>query len=251
MSVFTGVGVALVTLFDRDGDIDAEATADLAAGLVVAGMQAVVVAGSSGEAATLTPAERVTLISSVRDAVPADFPVIAGTGAPSGRQAAELTRQAFDTGADAVLVLSPPWVPDPRPYYDHVAGAAAGLPVIAYHFPRMSSPGLAVDDLGDLPVSGVKDSSADPNRLLALLTGYHGDSYVGSAALLALAGPLGATGAVLQLANAEPEACLAAFSGDADAQLALTGPHFASRPFPHGIKRLVATRWGTSMASRL
>jgi 4-hydroxy-tetrahydrodipicolinate synthase len=247
--LFTGVGVALVTLFDDDGELDAKATAEHAATLVELGMRAVVVAGSTGEAASLTEAERTALLEEVRRAVPSGTPVLAGTGAPSRRQAAALTRAAVEHGADGMLVLSPPGAADLPRYYGAVAAVAGEVPVLAYHYPRTSPPGIPVELLPQLPVQGVKDSSADPERLLAERTGYHGWLYVGSSALLALAGPLGCTGAVLALANAEPERCVAAFSGDVDAQLKLA--KVARRPFPHGLKSLVADRFGTSRAARL
>src|SRR5437763_15494800 len=114
MALFTGVGVALVTLFHDDGALDAKATADLAARLVDLGNQAVLVAGTTGEAGSLSVEERVELVAAVRPAIPDHVPVIAGTGAPTGRQAAVLAEHAFGAGADAVLALSPPRVADTR-----------------------------------------------------------------------------------------------------------------------------------------
>ena len=75
--------------------------------------------------------------------------MVAGTGAPSARQASVLTRDARDAGADAVLALCPPRNNDPRPYYDAVAEAAGDLPSLAYHFPQTSPPGIPVDALPD------------------------------------------------------------------------------------------------------
>jgi 4-hydroxy-tetrahydrodipicolinate synthase len=233
--LFTGVAVALVTLFDDAGEVDAKATADHAATLVDLGVRAVVVAGSTGEAATLAPEERIAVLAAVRQEVPSGTPVLAGTGAPSRRQAAALTRDAVEHGADGLLVLSPPGSADLRGY-----------------FPVVSAPGIPVEALGGLPVRGLKDSSGDPNRLLAERSSYTGWLYVGAASVLALAGPLGCDGAILALANAEPERCSAAFAGDAEAQLALAEAHMASqRDFPHGLKALVAERFGTSRAGRL
>jgi len=250
--LFTGVGVALVTLFDAIGEVDAKATADHAAQVVNLGVRAIVVAGSTGEAAALTFDERTGLLTEVRRAVPATIPVVAGTGAPATRQAVALTRAAVDHGADAVLALSPSRVRDPRSYYEAVAGAAAGRPVLAYHFPEASSPGVPVDLLPELAVQGVKDSSGDPERLLAELNGFQGWVYVGSSALLAYAGPLGCQGAIVALANVVPELCAAAFAGDANAQLELVSSHVAARrDFPHGLKDLVAKRFGTSRTARL
>jgi 4-hydroxy-tetrahydrodipicolinate synthase len=250
--VFVGVGVALVTLFDDRGDLDAAATASLAAQLVEAGVQAVVVAGTTGEAAGLDPSERIAILDAVRDALGSSVPVISGTGAASARQAAALTRDAVDHGADAVLVLSPPGSSDPRPYYESVAKAATGTPVLAYHFPKASQPGIAVRQLRDLPVVGVKDSSGDAERLLHELHEYEGALYTGSSALLSFAGPLGCAGAILSLANVEPERCARAFAGDVVAQAALVEAHLAAQErFPRRLKEMVSDRFGTSTVCRV
>ena len=108
------------------------------------------VAGTTGEAAALDPDERSDLLIAVRNAVDGRVPVLAGTGAPSARQAVLLSKRAEDDGADALLVLSPPSVADLRPYYERVA-AAVDVPVLAYHFPKVSSPGVPVDVLGAAP----------------------------------------------------------------------------------------------------
>jgi 4-hydroxy-tetrahydrodipicolinate synthase len=250
--LFAGVGVALVTLFDDAGEVDAKATAGHAATLVELGMQAVVVAGSTGEAATLTPEERIALLTEVRRAVPSGIPVLAGTGAPARRQAVALTQAAVDQDADGLLVLSPPGSADLVGYYAAVAEAAGGLPLLAYHYPKSSQPGIPVELLPELPVQGAKDSSGDPERLLAELDGFDGWLYVGASSLLVMAGALGCIGAILALANAEPERCVAAFAGDAGAQLELVEAHRATRrDFPYGLKALVADRFGTSGAARL
>jgi 4-hydroxy-tetrahydrodipicolinate synthase len=249
--VFIGVGVALATLFDGDGEIDVVATAAHAAHLVDRGIQGVLVSGSTGEAPALTAEERVLLLEGVRDAVPDHIPVLAGTGAPSARQAAALTLSALEHGADAVLVLSPPRVADPSSYYDIVVRSAGALAVLAYHFPKASEPGIGLEVLPKLPVAGIKDSSGDPDRLLAELD-WGKPVYTGSSAILSFAGPLGCAGAILSLANVEPEGCIAAFTGDAAAQRRLTGAHQASRVnFPRGLKEMMATRFGTSPICRM
>jgi 4-hydroxy-tetrahydrodipicolinate synthase len=244
--------VALATLFDQSGERDPRATAEHATPLVELGVAAVVVSGSTGEAAALSAEERVDLLLAVRSAVPDTVPVLAGTGAASARQAAVLTMSAREHGADAVLVLSPPQTADPRPYYDRVARAAGALPVLAYHFPAVAPPGIPLEHLRDLPVAGLKDSTGDPGRLLEELTGWDRAVYTGSSAILALAGPLGCAGAILALANVEPERCRAAFAGDAVAQLELAEAHRAAhRAFPRGLKDLMARRFGTSTTCRV
>jgi 4-hydroxy-tetrahydrodipicolinate synthase len=251
--VFTGVGVALVTLFDDDGGVDLDATAELARDLAAAGIRAIVIAGSTGEAATLDGAERVALVKVVREAIPPDVPIVVGTGAPSARQAARLTAEVVAGGADAVLVLSPPHSADPTAYYRDVVAAAGATPVLGYHFPLMSAPGIDVDALPrltDVGVVGLKDSSGDPSRLVRTLETFAGDLYVGSPWLLSAAGPLGATGAILAVANVEPELSIAAFDGDVGAQreLAVAAARAAG---PAGVKAVLAERTGRSARTRV
>jgi len=252
MELFTGVGVALVTLLDDAGGVDAPATGAFAAELVDRGMRSVLACGTTGEAGKLTDAERVAVIAAVRDAVPAGIGVLAGTGATSPGRAAELTAAAVAAGADVVLAWPPPGSEDLAGFYETIGRAAPGVPVLAYHIPWISAPGVPAGELADLPIAGLKDSSGDPDRLLAEVTRYPGCTYVGSSALLSLAGPLGGTGAILAAANAEPELCCAAFAGDAKAQYRLADVHLAVREggVP-ALKRILAERRGTVPLSRV
>ena len=187
----------------------------------------------------------------MRAAVPAEVPVLAGTGAPTGRQAAELTERALAVGADAVLALSPPGVADPRPYYEAVAKAAT-RPLLAYHFPGAAAPGIPVDLLPELPVSGLKDSSGDAARLLHERDVLAGDLYTGAASLIGLCGAIGAAGALVAAANAAPEQCVAASGGDGQAQVRVAAvDRAASADFPAGYKRAAADRFGTSVVTRV
>lgn len=254
-AVFTGVGVALLTLFDDSGAVDAPATAAHASRLLDEGVGAVVVAGSTGEASALTPAERRELLDAVTAEVDGRVPVIAGTGASTVEEAVALSQDALGHGAAALLVLSPPGSDDLPGYYTAVSEAAGDTPVLAYHFPAVSAPGIPVDVLARLPVQGAKDSSGDPERLLAELDLFDPAGmalYAGSASLLALAGPAGCAGAILAMANVEPELCALAFSGDPGAQRALA-PSIADarEAFPRGLKEMAARKWGTSAVARL
>jgi 4-hydroxy-tetrahydrodipicolinate synthase len=250
-TVFTGAGVALVTLLDSSGSVDNSSTAALATDLVERGMRGVLVCGTTGEAATLRDDERASLIEAVRAAVPASVPVLAGTGDADQGRAAALTADAVRAGADAILAWPPPGSEDLHGYFSAIAAAAGELPVLAYHIPWISAPGIPVSALASLPVAGQKDSSGDANRLLDEIVHYGGCTYVGSSALLALAGPLGATGAILAVANVEPELCCRAFAGDAVAQRALTDVHLAVRGGgPPAIKQILAERRHTLALSR-
>jgi dihydrodipicolinate synthase/N-acetylneuraminate lyase len=256
--VFGGVGVALVTLFGADGEIDPVATGKHAADLASRGVTGVLVCGTTAEAATLTEAERVMLIEAVRAALPEDVPVIAGTGAPSARQAVTLTKMAVAAGADAMLTWCPAGAggpPSPAAlagFYAAIGEAAGDRPVLAYHNPFITCADLPVIDLGALPVAGLKDSSGRPDRLLDELTSYSGDTYVGSAGFLALAGPMGAAGGLLALANLLPEECVAAFGGDVAVQRALARPHLVmSRGGIPQLKQMLAETAGLSPVCRI
>ncbi len=251
-ALFSGVGVALVTLFNEDASLDAKATADLACRLVDAGVQGVVVAGTTGEASALDAAERAELVSTTRAALDGAAPVLCGTGAPSLRQALSFTDAALDSGAEGILALSPHGSVGLEHYYESLAKRCGEIPLLAYHYPGASLPGIALPILRGLPVLGVKDSSGDAERLLETVTTWERAVYTGSSALLSFAGPLGCRGAILALANAEPEGCVGALSGDAAAQRAIAAAHIASRAsFPRAIKELTAKRFGTSTRARI
>ncbi|MGW0228961.1 dihydrodipicolinate synthase family protein [Actinopolymorpha singaporensis] len=251
---FTGVGVALFTVFGDNGEVDVAGTVAHANRVVEAGVRAVLVAGTTGEAETLTDTEREDLIAAVRSGLPPDVTVIAGAGAPWPRAAADRAMAARKAGADAVLVSPARGGVDAAELFGAVTAAVGGADrVIGYHNPGpLGVPGIEVDALPGLPVGAVKDSSGDPVRLLRELAEWGGRTYVGSAALLALAGPLGAPGALLAFANIQPEACIAAFGGDPDAQRSLTGLVVTGRAGGvRALKKKAGERYGISTVSRL
>lgn len=252
--LFSGVGVALLTMFDDDGSVDVAATVGHAKRLVDAGVRAVLVAGTTGEAETLDDGERAELVGAVRAGVPAGVPVIAGASGGWARAASARAVAARSAGADAVLVHPARGGTDLHAFFSAVT-RAVGDPdrVFGYHNPGpLGVPGIPVDALPGLPLRALKDSSADATRLLHELDAWDGRTYVGSAALLSMAGPLGSAGALLALANVEPEVCIRAFDGDAGAQRSLTAVHLRVR---HGgllaLKDAAAERFGVSRVLRL
>jgi 4-hydroxy-tetrahydrodipicolinate synthase len=249
--VFSGVGVGLVTFFDEHGHIDAAATAKHAVHLVERGVRALVVAGSTGEASHLSMKERLQLFDAVRAAVPEKCPVILGTGdLPAGVSVTALTRRAAEHGASAALVLSP-HRGDVREFYGEVVAAAGKMPVFAYHWPKVSPPGISIDELKALKVAAIKDSTGDTERMLETLATCKKPFYAGNASAVAYAGMLGCTGAILAAANLEPERCIDAFAGDVTAQKDLLPAHkIVSVYGVKGIKEELARRFGTSTVCR-
>jgi 4-hydroxy-tetrahydrodipicolinate synthase len=249
--LFTGTAVALATLFHDDGAVAVDATAEHAARLVAAGVGAVLVNGSTGEAATLTDDERVALVKAVRAACP-DVPVVAGASGDWSGASAARAAAAVSAGADAVLVAPPRVGTDLPAYYERVVGAVGERSVLAYHYPPTAGGAVPVEALASLPVQGVKDSSGDAERLLRELDAWSGWTYVGSSMLTAYAAALGAHGTILAAANLAPEDCVAAWEGDLAAQRRLLGVHLACRDrFPHGLKAAMARRFNTPLAARM
>ena len=250
-AIWTGPAVAVVTLFDDDGALLAEQTGTHAARLVDAGMAGVVVAGSTGEAAALSDAERAELVAAVKAACPG-VPVLAGCSGEWWGQAAERTAAVVRAGADAVLVAPPRLGGSLDRYYGRVAEAAAGVPVLAYHYPGVAGGEVPVEALAGLPLAGIKDSTGNPARLAQEIgMGWSGAVYTGAAALLGYAGWLGGTGAIVAVANLVPEKCVAAWGGDAAAQLEVVEVERAYKAAPGVLKGAMADAFGTARTRRI
>lgn len=249
--VFSGVAVALVTFFDEHGHVDNEATARHAAHLAGRGVRALVVAGVTGEASHLSMKERLQLFDAVRAAVPDDLPVILGTGNLSaGVSVPRMTSMAAEHKASAALVMSPTRG-DVREFYGEVVHAAGNMPVLAYHNPAVSEPGLAMDELKALKVGGVKDSTGDGERMLDMVSWYKGWIYTGVATMVYFSGQIGCTGAILAAANLEPELCADAWAGSVQAQKDLIHVHkIVAHEGVKGIKQELARKFQTSTACR-
>ena len=132
-----------------------------------------------------------------------------------------------------------------------VVAAAARMPVFAYHWPKVSPPGISIEDLKALNVAAIKDSTGDTERMLETLAVFKKPFYSGNASVVAYAGMLGCTGAILAAANFEPERCIDAFAGDIAAQKDLLSAHkIVSIYGVKGIKEELARRYGTSTVCR-
>jgi dihydrodipicolinate synthase/N-acetylneuraminate lyase len=250
-AIWTGPAVAVVTLFDDDGKLLAEETGAHAARLVDAGIAAIVVAGSTGEATALFDSERAGLVAAVKAACPG-VPVLAGSSGEWWGQAVARTEAVVNAGADAVLVAPPRLGGSLDTYYARVAEAAGGAPVLAYHYPGMAGGEVPVEALPGLPLAGIKDSTGIPARLAhEIELDWPGAVYTGAAALLGYAGWLGGTGAIVAAANVVPEKCLAAWNGDAAAQHEVIRVERAYRAAPGGLKAAMAEAFGTSRARRI
>jgi len=175
MSRFGSVITAMVTPFTADGELDHEGAAELARWLVAQGNDALVLSGTTGEAACLTDEEQIALWRTVRAAV--DVPLIAGSGTNDTRHAAELTSAAAGAGMDAVLIVTPyynrPSQAGIEAHFRQVC-AATELPVIVYDIPvrtgRKIGSDLIVRMANEIPnVVGLKDAAGDPGATARLI----------------------------------------------------------------------------------
>jgi 4-hydroxy-tetrahydrodipicolinate synthase len=175
MSRFGSVITAMVTPFSADGELDHEGAAELARWLVAQGNDALVLSGTTGEAACLTDEEQIALWRSVRAAV--DVPLIAGSGTNDTRHAAELTSAAADAGMNAVLIVTPyynrPSQAGIEAHFRYVC-AATELPVIVYDIPvrtgRKIGSDLILRMATEIPnVVGLKDAAGDPGATARLI----------------------------------------------------------------------------------
>ena len=224
---FSGVFPAMVTPFTDDNRIDTETLREDAQRLETAGVDGLVPVGSTGESATLSHAEHVEVIEAVVDAVE-DVPVIAGTGSNNTAEALDLSQQAADAGADALLLISPYYnKPEPAGMYEHYRqiADAVDLPQIVYNVPGRTGQNITVDTAAKLAehenIAGYKAASGDLNQISELIERTRDNEFAilsGDDGLTLPMLSIGADGAISVVANLEPErACAmvgAALDGD-------------------------------------
>jgi 4-hydroxy-tetrahydrodipicolinate synthase len=173
--MISGSLVAIVTPMHEDGTLDLEAYRRLIEWHIAEGTNAIVAVGTTGESATVDPAEHVELIRVAVEAARGRVKVIAGSGANSTREAIELTAHAKRVGADATLQVVPYYNrPTQEGMYRHFRTVAetVDLPVILYNVPSRTAADLGVDTtlrLAQVPgVIGLKDASGDLSRVVEM-----------------------------------------------------------------------------------
>lgn len=164
---FVGSAVALVTPFGPDG-VNLSALQELVRFQLREGIDALVVNGSTGEAATMSPAEQREVAEAVVQAAGGQVPVVVGVGGTDTRAVAELARAARAAGADALLLAPPPYNKPPgRGVVAHFRAVmdAADLPTIVYNVPGRTAcnitPATLEEIAQDERVVAVKEASGD------------------------------------------------------------------------------------------
>ena len=172
----SGSITALATPFTAAGELDLDAWRRLLHAQRDGGTQGVVVAGSTGEAAALFDAEYDTLLRAAVEELGGQLPVVAGTGLSSTAKTIEQTRRAAALGADAALVVTPPYVrPTQAGLAAHFRAVAddGALPVVLYNVPGRTGCDMLPDTVAGLAgharIAGIKEARNEPERMQALL----------------------------------------------------------------------------------
>ena len=233
--LLTGSICALATPFRSvDGALDLDAFGRLVDAQLDGGTRALVVAGSTGEAAALEDAEFSRLIECAVTRVAGRVPVLAGSGLPATAKTIAQTQRAVAAGVDFALVVAPAYVrPTQEGMYRHFSEVAehSGVPIVLYNVPTRTASDLRPETVARLAshgnIVGIKEAVADEGRMRDLLAlkgeafaVLSGDDPTAARALLA-----GADGVISVAANVAPalfaQMCDACRRGDRGNALAL------------------------------
>ena len=215
-----GIFPALTTSFDHEGNLYKVKVQHNIDKLNAINLSGYVVCGSTGETPLLSSDERLQLMAWVKEASASGKTLIAGVGAESVHETVRMADRAAEIGYDAALVLTPFYYriqmyrPETQALFFRAVADRSKLPVLLYNIPQVTGYDLPVELLAELShhpnVVGLKDSSGNMPKLgetvkavkpgFACLTGAGGGIFEGL--------QLGASGAILAIANALPYACL-------------------------------------------
>jgi len=225
--MFQGSMVALVTPMHADGTIDKDSLKELIEWHIRSKTQAIILSGSTGESATLTPDEHQDLIAYGVKVAAGRLPIIAGSGTNSTLTTIKLTQHAKKAGANACLLVTPYYnKPTQDGLYKHFKTVAeyADIPIILYNVPGRTGCDLlpeTVERLAEIPkIIGIKEATGKLDRALEIskrcgphFAIYSGDDATGLDLILN-----GAHGVISVTANVAPlkmfEMCEAALNGD-------------------------------------
>ena len=226
--MFRGSMVALVTPF-ANGAVDLPRLRALIEFHIEAGTCAVVVAGTTGEAATLSFDEKSLVMKTAVAAAKQRIPVIAGTAANATRDCITLTQFAMSCGVDAALIMTPAYIkPTQEGLYEHYSAIAhdVAIPIILYNVTQRTACDLLPETvlrLSHVPnIIGIKEANSDMSRLHALkdACAERMDIYSGDDATVAPWILAGARGAISVAANVAPrhmaKLCDAGLDGDVE-----------------------------------
>lgn len=228
MAVFTGAGVAIVTPFHANGEVNYEKFAELIEDQVKGGTDAIIVCGTTGESSTLSHEEHLAVIKCCVEKVAGRIPVVAGTGSNCTETAVYLSREAASYGVDALLQVTPYYnKATQKGLYQHFKAVAdaVDVPVILYNVPSRTGCNIEPETVVKLcteveNIVGVKEASGNISQVAKLMSLAKGkvDLYSGNDDQIVPLLSLGGKGVISVLSNVAPrqthEICEKFFAGD-------------------------------------
>ena len=228
MAVFTGAGVAIVTPFKDNGEVDYEKFAEMVEYQIENGTDAIIVCGTTGESSTLTHEEHLDVIRYCVEKVNGRIPVIAGTGSNCTDTAIYLSTEAEKYGVDGLLLVTPYYnKATQKGLYQHFKAVADSVkvPVILYNVPSRTGCNIAPETVVKLcteveNIVGVKEASGNLSQIVKLMFLADGkvDLYSGNDDQITPLLALGGKGVISVLSNVAPrqthEICAKFFAGD-------------------------------------
>ena len=216
LPIFRGAATALLTPFRPDGSIDLPAWDRLLERQLDAGIAALVVCGTTGEAATLTQDERLTLLRRAKQAACGHCPVIMGVGTNCTAGSVENAELAAQNGADALLVVTPYYNKGTQAgllaHYTAIADASP-LPLVLYNVPSRTGVDLLPETVRALArhphIAGIKEACGSISRAAQLLGRCGLPVWSGNDDQTAAIMALGGSGVISVVSNVAPEAVVA------------------------------------------
>ena len=209
--IFKGVGTALITPF-RNGEIDYAALDKIIDYQLTGGVDAIIIGGTTGEAATLSDAERYSLFDRCRERIPKNVKLILGTGTNDTAATVRHTRYAEGCGADGVLIVTPYYNKGTfRGVTEHYLriSSSTGLPIILYNVPQRTGVNLTLSQLERLMkeenIVAIKEAGDSADRLVSL-SKYREELalYAGNDTQIYTALALGGLGVISVISNSHP-----------------------------------------------
>lgn len=214
MAIFEGAGVALVTPFQDNGEIDYNRLEELVEEQIAGGTDAIVACGTTGEASTMTHEEHLDVISYVCQVTKGRIPVIAGTGSNCTETAFYLSQEAEKRGADGILVVSPYYNKATQKgliaHFTAVANSVK-IPMIVYNIPSRTGVNIKPVTLAAMltqvdNIVGVKEATGNISEAAELMSLTDGklDLYSGNDDQTVPLMSLGGKGVISVLSNIAP-----------------------------------------------
>ena len=214
MAIFTGAGVAIITPFKDNGEVNYEKFKEIIEDQIAGGTDAIIVCGTTGEAATLSHEEHLDVIKACVEYVDHRIPVIAGTGSNCTETAIYLSTEAEKLGADGLLVVTPYYnKATQKGLYEHfkMVAESVKLPIILYNIPGRTGctmlPETVVKICREIHnIVGVKDATGNLAQVATMMSMANGcvDLYSGEDALITPILSLGGKGVISVLSIVAP-----------------------------------------------